>query len=64
LYFVGSAVVIFAVILMSIQFYGMAQEQAELDAKRATATRIRREQQWAREQERKKQTEAAVKNGA
>lgn len=64
LYFVGSAVVIFAVILMSIQFYGMAQEQAELDAKRATAARIRREHQWAREQEQKKQTEAAVKNGA
>jgi hypothetical protein len=63
LYFVGGAVIVFAVILMSIQFYGMAQEQAELDAKRATAQRIRREHQWARDQERKKQTEAAANNG-
>jgi hypothetical protein len=64
LYFVGVAVVMFAVIMMSIQFYSMSQEQAELDAKRATALRIRREHQRAREQEQKKQTEAAVKNGA
>ena len=63
LYFVAGAVVIFAVIMMSIQFYGMAQEQNELEAKRATAARIRREHQWAREQERKKQTEAAANNG-
>jgi hypothetical protein len=63
LYFIGGAVIVFAVILMSIQFYGMAQEQAELDAKRATAQRIRREHQWARDQERKKQTEAAANNG-
>jgi hypothetical protein len=64
LYFVGVAVILFAVIMMSIQFYSMSQEQAELDAKRAIAAKIRRDQQWAREQERKKQTEAAVKNGA
>jgi len=64
LYFVAGAVILFAIIMMSIQFYGMAQEQKEFEAKQARALRIRREQQYMREQEQKKQTEAAVKNGA
>jgi hypothetical protein len=64
LYFVGVAVIMFAVIMMSIQLYSMSQEQAELEAKQARVLKIRREQQYQREQEQKKQTEAAVKNGA
>jgi hypothetical protein len=63
LYFVAGAVIIFAIIMMSIQFYGMAQEQKEFEAKQAKALRIRREQQYMREQEQKKQTEAASRNG-
>jgi hypothetical protein len=42
----------------------MAEQQKEFEAAQAKRAKIIREQQWAREQEQKKQIEAAVKNGA
>jgi len=42
----------------------MDQEEKAFEAAQAKTLRIRREQQWAREQEQKKQLETAAKNGA
>ena len=49
--------------MMGIQIYSMAEEQRAFEAKQARVLKIRREQQYQREQEQKKQTEAAVRNG-
>ena len=45
---------------MGVQFYSMAQEQKAFEAAQAKTLRIRREQQLAREQEQKKQTDTAL----
>jgi len=64
LYIIAGAAIVFSVIMMGVQFYRMDQEQKAFEAAQAKTLRIRREQQWAREQEQKKQLEAAAKNGA
>lgn len=64
LYLIGGAVIIAAFTMMGIQIYSMSEEQRAFEAKQARVLKIRREQQYQREQEQKKQTEAAVKNGA
>ena len=64
MYILGGALVIFSFAMMGVQFYTMAEEQKAFEAAQAKTLRIRREQQWAREQEQKKQLEGAAKNGA
>lgn len=63
-YIVGFGIVISAFVMLGIQFYNMAEEQKELEARQARALQIRRQNQWLREQEQKKQLEAASKSGA
>ena len=60
LYVMSGGLVIGAFIMLGVQFYSMAEEQKAFEAAQAKAQRIRREQQWAREQEQKKQTDAAL----
>jgi len=64
MYTIGFGLVLSAFIMLGVQFYSMAEQQKEFEAAQAKALKIRREQQWLREQEQKKQLEAAVKNGA
>ena len=64
MYTIAFGLVISAFIMLGVQFYSMAEQQKEFEAAQAKALKIRREQQWAREQEQKKQLEAAAKNGA
>ncbi len=59
MYTIAFGLVISAFIMLGVQFYSMAEQQKEFEAAQAKALKIRREQQWAREQEQKKQTEAA-----
>jgi len=63
MYLIGGALVIGSFIMMGIQFYSMAEEQKAFEAAQAKVLKIRREQQWARELEQKKQLESASKNG-
>jgi hypothetical protein len=64
MYTIAFGIVMSAFIMIGIQFYSMAEEQKAFEAAQAKTLRIRREQQWAREQEQKKQLEGAAKNGA
>jgi hypothetical protein len=64
MYTIAFGLVISAFIMLGVQFYSMAEQQKEFEAAQAKALKIRREQQWLREQEQKKQVEAAAKNGA
>lgn len=64
MYIVAGAAIVFSFIMIGVQFYSMAEEQKAFEAAQAKTLRIRREQQWAREQEQKKQLDAAAKNGA
>jgi hypothetical protein len=64
MYIVAGAAIVSSFIMMGVQFYSMAEEQKAFEAAQAKTLRIRREQQWAREQEQKKQLEGAAKNGA
>ena len=64
MYTIGFGLVISAFVMLGVQFYGMAEQQKEFEAAQAKALKIRREQQWLREQEQKKQVEAAAKNSA
>jgi len=64
MYTIGFGIVISAFVMLGVQFYSMAEQQKEFEAAQAKALKIRREQQWLREQEQKKQIEAAAKNGA
>jgi len=63
MYIVGFGIVISSFIMLGVQFYNMAEEQKALEAAQIKALKIRREQQWLREQEQKKQIESASKNG-
>jgi hypothetical protein len=63
MYFIGGAIIIASFGMIGVQIYSMAEEQKVFEAKQAKVLKIRREQQWAREQEQKKQLEAASKNG-
>ena len=60
MYILGGALVIFSFAMMGVQFYSMAEEQKAFEAAQAKTLRIRREQQLAREQEQKKQTDPAL----
>jgi hypothetical protein len=60
MYILGGALVIFSFAMMGVQFYSMAEEQKAFEAAQAKTLRIRREQQLAREQEQKKQTDTAL----
>ena len=60
MYILGGALVIFSFAMMGVQLYSMAQEQKAFEAAQAKTLRIRREQQLAREQEQKKQTDTAL----
>jgi len=64
LYLIAGAAIVSSFGMMGVQFYSMAEEQKAFEAAQAKTLRIRREQQWAREQEQKKQLEGAAKNGA
>lgn len=64
MYTIAFGLVISAFVMLGVQFYSMAEQQKEFEAAQAKALKIRREQQWLREQEQKKQVEAAAKNGA
>jgi len=64
MYTIAFGLVVSAFIMLGVQFYSMAEQQKEFEAAQAKRAKIIREQQWAREQEQKKQIEAAVKNGA
>lgn len=63
MYIISGAIVISSFAMIGVQFYSMAQEQKEFEIKQAKVLKIRREQQWAREQEQKKQLEAYSKSG-
>lgn len=60
MYLIGGAIVIASFAMMGVQFYSMAEEQKAFEAAQAKALKIRRDQQWAREQEQKKQTDEAL----
>ena len=64
MYTISFGLVISAFVMLGVQFYSMAEQQKEFEAAQAKALKIRREQQYMREQEQKKQIEAAAKNGA
>jgi len=64
MYTISFGLVISAFVMLGVQFYSMAEQQKEFEAAQAKALKIRREQQYMREQEQKKQVEAAAKNGA
>jgi hypothetical protein len=64
MYTIAFGLVVSAFIMLGVQFYSMAEQQKEFESAQAKRAKIIREQQWAREQEQKKQLEAAAKNGA
>lgn len=64
MYFIGGAIVIASFGMIGVQIYSMAQEQKEFEIKQAKVLKIRREQQYSREQEQKKQLEDYVKKGS
>ena len=64
MYTIAFGLVMSAFVMLGVQFYSMAEQQKEFEAAQAKALKIRREQQYMREQEQKKQIEAAAKNGA
>jgi hypothetical protein len=61
MYIIGGSLVITSFVMLGLQFYGMAEEQKAFEAKQAHVLKIRREQQWAREQEQKKQLDKAAR---
>jgi len=63
MYLIGGGIVIASFGMIGVQIYSMAEEQKAFEAAQAKVLKIRREQQLAREQEQKKQLEAASKNG-
>ena len=64
MYLIGGGIVIASFGMIGVQIYSMAEEQKAFEAAQAKVLKIRREQQLAREQEQKKQLEAASKNGS
>lgn len=63
LYVLSGGLVISAFVMLGVQFYSMAEEQKAFEAAQAKAQRIRREQQYLRELEQKKELDKASKNG-
>jgi len=60
MYIISGAIVISAFIMMGIQIYSMAEEKKAFEAAQAKVLKIRREQEYMRQQEQKKQTDAAL----
>jgi hypothetical protein len=63
LYVLAGGLVISAFVMLGVQFYSMAEEQKAFEAAQAKAQRIRREQQYLRELEQKKELDKSSKNG-
>jgi hypothetical protein len=63
MYLIGGGIVIASFSMIGVQIYSMAEEQKAFEAAQAKVLKIRREQQLSREQEQKKQLEAASKSG-
>lgn len=63
LYVLSGGLVISAFVMLGVQFYSMAEEQKAFEAAQAKAQRIRKEQQYLRELEQKKELDKASKNG-
>ena len=62
-YIIGFGIVISAFVMLGIQFYNMAEEQKALEAAQAKVLQIRRQNQWLREQEQKKELAKAAAGG-
>ena len=60
LYFIAGAIVIASFAMMGVQIYSMAEERKEFEAAQAKVLKIRREQEYMRQQEIKKQTDEAL----
>ena len=60
LYFIAGAIVIASFAMMGVQIYSMAEEQKAFEAAQARVLKIRREQEYLRQQELKKQTDEAL----
>ena len=60
MYIISGAIVVSAFIMIGIQIYSMAEEKKEFEAAQARVLKIRREQQYMRDQELKKQTDQAL----
>lgn len=63
MYIISGAIVISAFIMMGIQIYSMAEEKKAFEAAQAKVLKIRREQEYMRQQEQKTQAESAAKTG-
>ena len=63
MYIISGAIVISAFIMMGIQIYSMAEEKKAFEAAQAKVLKIRREQEYMRQQEQKTQVESAAKTG-
>jgi len=63
MYTIGFGIIISAFVMLGVQFYSMAEEQKELEAKQAKALQIRRQNHWLREQEQKKELAKAANGG-
>jgi hypothetical protein len=63
LYTLASGIIITAFVMLGVQFYSMAEEQKAFEAAQAKALKIRREQQWQREQEQKDELAKAATSG-
>ena len=63
-YIIGFGIVISAFVMLGVQFYNMAEEQKALEAAQAKVLQIRRQNQWLREQEQKKELAKAAAGGA
>jgi len=62
MYFLGGAVVVFALFMGGIGVYGAMQEQQEFEAKQAQRSKIIQQQRYARELEQKAKAEKAARD--
>lgn len=60
LYFIAGAIVIASFAMMGVQLYSMSEEKKQFEAAQAKVLKIRREQEYLRQQEQKKQTNEAL----
>ena len=60
MYIISGSIVISAFIMIGIQVYSMSEEKKEFEAKQAKVLKIRREHEYMRQQELKKQTDEAL----
>ena len=60
MYLISGGIVIASFAMMGVQLYSMAEEKKEFEAAQARVLKIRREQEYMRQQEIKKQTDEAL----